>query len=98
MIDHFQIGTVDFDPLNQVIEQILGMGRAGGHGGDSECGGLPRIVKIDFGGSDVEFLVQSREKRFEQATLLFERGESWQLQFDDASSDNHVKGRCLPAQ
>ncbi len=82
--------------MDQVVEQILGVGGAGRNGDDSKCGRLPGIVKIHFGSGNIELFVQSGDQRFEDAALLLERRQSRQIQFNRTGTDNHVAYSNIP--
>lgn len=90
MIHHFQVRAVRFNPGDEVVQQVLSVGRAGRDRHYAECRRLPQVMEIHFGGADVEFFVQSRDQRFEDAPLGLEGIDSGEAEFNTARTNEHV--------
>jgi hypothetical protein len=88
-IYHLQIRPLGLDPLHGSIENLLDMRRIVRHAGQRDRCRLPTVVVIDLGSRDIEFLVQTRQQRFQHGALALQRLVTVEMQFDETGSNNH---------
>lgn len=89
VIDHLQVGTMRFNPGDEVVQQVLRMGRAGRDRHYAQRRRLPQVIEIHFGSADVEFFVQARDQPLEDAPLGFEGIDSGEAEFNTACTNEH---------
>jgi hypothetical protein len=75
------------DMLEGLFDVLFGVGE----GNDADGGGLPDVVKIEFGDGDVEFVAEAGFEASEDLPLVLEGVGVGELQFEEEEAYGHGK-------
>ncbi len=92
MVDEFGVLVAVVRERDDVIEDLMGVRAAGTDAADADDGGIPDLVRVDFGGRDVVAVAYPLNEGLHHAALIFERVAAGDGQGEAADADDH---KCI---